>query len=239
MYNSDQNIRKSNGKIYEIGVGPGDPEDMTIKAVNKIKESDILVFPKKDLEKCRAYKIVEQVIPEVKNKDIISFEFEMTKDQLKKENNHRQIYDLVKNFAFQGKTVALLTIGDPSIYSTCSYIFELAKKDGIEVDSINGISSITACANRLGITLADEDEQLHIITTVDDIEKALNLSGTKVIMKCGKHIHDIKEILKKKKNISVSAISDCGTPDEKCYRTLDEFPAEGNYFLTVIVKEEK
>lgn len=225
------------GKICGIGIGIGDPEDITLKAARLIKESDILICPKKDLEKCRAYQIVKQVIPEVEQIETLSLEFEMVKDEAERDRNHKEIYRAVRELVQQGKTVSFLTIGDPSIYSTYSYIAALANEDGIQTQAISGISSITAVANSLGITLCDKDVPLHVIPDVDDIEKALELQGTKVIMKCGRDIHRIKEILKAKSGISVYAVSDCGMPQEKCYRGIDELPEEGSYMMTIVVKE--
>ncbi len=225
------------GKICGIGIGIGDPEDITLKAARLIKESDILICPKKDLEKCRAYQIVKKAVPEVEQIETLSLEFEMVKDEAERDRNHKEIYRAVKELVRQGKTVSFLTIGDPSIYSTYSYIAALANEDGIQTQAISGISSITAVANSLGITLCDKDVPLHVIPDVDDIEKALELQGTKVIMKCGRDIRRIKEILKAKSGISVYAVSDCGMPQEKCYRGIDELPEEGSYMMTIVVKE--
>ncbi|MCR5687248.1 MAG: precorrin-2 C(20)-methyltransferase [Lachnospiraceae bacterium] len=225
------------GRILGIGVGIGDPEDITLKAARLIKSSDILICPKKDLGRCRAYQIAKQVIPEVGDIETLSLEFEMVKDEKERDRNHREIYRTVKELVNNGKTVTFLTIGDPSVYSTYSYIAELAREDGIETLAVSGISSITAVANSLGITLCEKDVQLHVIPDTDDIESALFHQGTKVIMKCGRDMRRIKEILRKRSGISVYAVSDCGMPQERCYRGIDELPEEGSYMLTVIVKE--
>ena len=224
------------GKIYGIGVGIGDPGDLTLNAVRLIKESDILILPKKDLRKCRAYQIVKQEIPKIENKDRLALEFEMTKDASVRAQNHRRIYEAVKELILEGKTVTFLTIGDPALYSTYSYIAKLAQQDGVETVAISGVSSITACADRLGITLCDGSEQLHVIPDTDDIDTALDLPGTKVFMKCGRDLPPIKAALKGR-DVSVYAVSDCGMPNERLFRCADELPDDGSYMLTMIVKE--
>ncbi len=224
------------GKIYGIGIGIGDPEDLTLKAARLIRGSDVLILPAKDLGKCRAYQIVRQSIPEVEDKEILALEFEMSKDKKVREENHKKLYAAVKELIQNGKTATFLTIGDPALYSTYSYIAELAQADGIETYAVSGISSITACANRLGLTLCDGDEQLHVIPDTEDIEAALDLPGTKVFMKCGRDIAHIKEVLKNR-SVSVSAVSDCGMPTEKLYRSIEELPDAGNYMLTIVVKQ--
>ncbi len=229
-------VRTNNtGRIYGIGVGIGDPEDLTFKAARLIMESDVLILPAKDLAKCRAYQIARQVVHEIENKDTLALEFEMTKDKSVREENHRKIYEAVKELVQKGKTAAFLTIGDPALYSTYSYIAALAKEDGIVTESVSGISSITACANRLGLNLCDGDEQLHVIPDTEDIESSLDLSGTKVFMKCGRDIAHIKEVLRDRA-VSVGAVSDCGMPTEKLYRSIEELPDDGNYMLTIVVK---
>ncbi len=224
------------GRIYGIGVGIGDSDDMTIKAVKKIKESDLLVCPKEDLDECKAYQIVKQVIPEVESIETLPVDFEMTKNENKRIENHRRIYEAIKEKVLEGKTVSFITIGDPALYSTFSYISDLAKKDGIDVYTISGITSLTACANRLGISLCEVSEQLHVIPNVEDIEDALDLPGAKVIMKCGKKIKTVKEKLRSKAGIEVYAISECGTSNERCFRSLEELPEDGYYMMTIIVK---
>lgn len=225
------------GRIYGIGVGVGDPEDITLKAIKRIKESDLLICPKEDLNECRAYLIIKQVIPEVENIETLPIEFEMTKDEEKRIQNHLKIYKKIKEHVLSGKKVSFITIGDPALYSTFSYISDLAQKDGIEVCIVSGITSITACANRLGVPLCEGREQLHVIPRIEDIEAALELPGTKVIMKCGKKISFVKEKLRKKENIDIYAISGCGTGKERCFRSPEEIPEDGYYMMTIIIKE--
>ena len=228
---------KTEGMIYGIGVGIGDPEDITLKAARCIKESDVLILPSDDPEKCRAYQIAKKAIPEIKDIDILPLEFKMVRDEGLRAKNHRIIYETVKKLVLEKKVVSFLTIGDPSLYSTYSYIAALAHKDGIRTQAVSGVSSITACANRLGITLCDAGTQLHVIPDTEDIESMLDLSGTKVLMKCGGSLSVIKEKLTDK-NVSLWAVENCGLPEERCYRSIDELPDSGGYMLTVIVKEE-
>ena len=132
---------KTDGKIYGIGVGIGDPEDITLKALRLIRESDILALPREDISKCRAYQIVKKVMPEIADITTLPLEFEMVKDAGEREKNHIKIYETVKDLVMQGKTVSFLTIGDPAIFSTFSYIADLAREDGIDTYSVSGISS--------------------------------------------------------------------------------------------------
>ena len=225
------------GKIYGIGVGVGNPEDMTLKAVRRIRESDVLVCPREELGACRAYQIAKQAIPEVERIAVLPLEFQMTTDEVRRALNHRRAYDVIKELVLQGKTVAFLTVGDPSLYSTFSYVCDFAREDGFEVECVSGVTSAMACANRLGIALCSGNEQLHIIPSIGDIEGALDLPGTKVLLKCGKKMLRIKELLRQREGIAVTAVCGCGTLAERCYHSLEELPDEGEYMFTVIIKD--
>lgn len=80
------------GILYGIGVGPGDPEMLTLRAVRAIKEADVICLPRAEKEKCRAYQIALPVVPELGYKKIISLDFEMTRDEAALEAMHREFY---------------------------------------------------------------------------------------------------------------------------------------------------
>ncbi len=223
-----------------IGVGVGDPQMMTLKAVNAIRNSDVICLPRKDKEQCMAYKIARESVPEIDEKEICCFEFEMTKDRDKLDKIHQNIYDTVRGFIDDKKIVSFLTIGDPTVYSTFSYIAKRAKTDGFEVNIINGITSFCACAASLGLSLCDLDDELHIIPDVSKLKESLKLPGTKVLMKCARHIEYIKECLwkyEKEGKIEVYAVSDCGSEDEKRFYGTKDLPHEGKYMMTIIIKD--
>ena len=225
-------------KLYGIGVGVGDPEMLTLKAVKIIKESDIICLPKEEKSECRAFNIVEKTVPEINEKEILCFDFEMIKDKEILKTKHRAIFDGVKKFIEEGKNVTFLTIGDPNVYSTFSYIAELAKEENIEVKTVNGINSFCAAAAALGILLCEGEEQLHVIADTSDIEEALKLSGTKVIMKCARSMPYIKKCLSEyRDSIEVYAVSECGTANERCFYGIDELPDDSGYMMTIIVKD--
>ncbi len=229
------------GVLYGIGVGPGDPEMMTLRAVRAIKEADVICLPKSDKTKCRAYQIALPVVPELKYKKIISFDFEMTKDVEALEQMHKEFYAKYKKLVLEGYNLAFLTIGDPTIYSTFGYIMKLAKADGIEVEIVNGITSFCGSAAACGTLISEREENVHILSGQGDLTEELKLSGTKIIMKSGKNIATIKEQLVELENegkVSVSAVIDCGMETEQIYNSALMIPDESRYMMTIIVKEK-
>lgn len=234
---ANNGVLTMSGILYAIGVGPGDPELLTLKAVRIIKESDVIVIPQKK-EECRAYGIAVKAVPEIKDKEIIDTAFPMTNDQRSRDDLHRDIFEKIKEQTEKGRNVAFLTIGDPAVYSTFSYINDLAKKDGIVTEMISGVTSASACAGSLNIDLCIADEPLHIFPGADNIEEALKLGGTKVIMKGGKDISKIKQILEKDhSDAKVFAVSHCGCDNETRFYSLEELSDDAGYLTTVMIKD--
>ena len=152
-----------NGILCGIGVGPGDPELLTLKAVRKIKESDIILLPAATRESCHSYGIARLAVPEIDEKEIICRNFPMTRDTAALDAAHDAIAEEVLGWMRQGKKVAFLTIGDPTVYSTFTYIASRIRVAGGQTETISGIPSFCAAAARLGISLGDREEQIRII----------------------------------------------------------------------------
>lgn len=228
------------GILYGIGVGPGDPKMLTIKAVNAIKDADVICLPKADKDKCRAYQIALPVVPELKYKKIISFDFEMTRDEQLLYKMHNDFYNRYKQLLIDGYNLAFLTIGDPTVYSTFGYIMKLAKKDGIEIEIINGITSFCGTAAAAQILISESNENIHILSGQGNLDEELKLSGTKIIMKSGKNIAAIKEKLmamEEAGEINVYAVIDCGMETEQIFNSAMTIPDDSKYMMTIIVKE--
>ena len=228
------------GILFGVGVGPGDPELLTIKAIRTIEKSDIIILPTEPKEECYAYQIIRQMIPNVDEKKIICMHFPMIRDSKELEHAHDTIYARIRDFLFNGRSVAFLTIGDPSLYATYGYVHSRAKKDGIETVLIPGVPSICAVAGQLGVPLAESKEEIHIIPGSGDVQTALTYPGTKVFMKSGKQLARLKSILERMaEQKDVWAVSNCGLPNEKCMHGLEELDSESGYLTVVIMKERE
>ena len=227
--------------IYGVGIGVGDPELITLKALRVIRECDVIVLPAADGKNSRAYASVKKVCPEVDDKELCCFEFPMTRDEKILEERRDRIFERVKEFDGQGKNVAMLVIGDPNIYATYSYIELRLKRAGIACESISGINSFTASAAALSIPLVMDDEELHVIPGSANLREALELKGTKVFMKLGKakqsKLFELLKPLEDEGKALIYAAAKCGLEDEQLYRGLKEITGELAYLSTVIVKD--
>ena len=137
----------------------------------------------------------------------------------------------------QGKNVVFLTLGDPCVYSTFSYLQHRVEADGYHTELVSGITSFCAAA-RLNVSLSEWNEQLHIVPAVHRLDNDLSESGNYVLMKSGKKMNQVKEILAKSDR-DVLMVENCGMPEEHIYRSVEEIPDDAGYYSLIIAKEKK
>lgn len=224
------------GKLTGIGVGPGDPELLTLKALRIMRESDVVVVPGEVAQESIAYKIVEPVFPELQEKEVIAVSMPMTKDPRVLEENHKKAADTVETYLKSGKQVAFLTLGDATVYSTYLYVHKQIQERGYEVGIVSGITSFCAVAARLNIGLVEKAEELHVIPASYQIEDALKLPGTKVLMKAGRKMKEVKAELLEQGARAVM-IENCGMENEKIYDSVEAIPETAGYYSLIIIKE--
>ncbi|MCX7615459.1 MAG: precorrin-2 C(20)-methyltransferase, partial [Clostridiales bacterium] len=140
----------------------------------------------------------------------------------------------------KGLNLAFVTLGDPTIYSTYMYVHRLVLEKGYPAKIINGIPSFCAAAARLNISLCDGKDALHIIpASYDGTDELLHLKGTKVLMKSGKSVLEVKEKLKQLGLIDRSKMVECCfMENEKIYEDMNDLEECSSYFSIIIVKGE-
>lgn len=223
------------GIAYGVGVGPGDPELMTIKAVNIIKDNDVIALPGKEPKDTAAYRIAVRAVPELAEKELIPVFMPMTMDLDVQRENHLKGARLIESYLEQGRNVVYLTLGDASIYCTFSYLQNIIEEDGYRTELVSGIPSFCAAAARLNTSLVEWNESMHVIPALHKLETPVDQPGCFVLMKSGSHMKDVKDILRKSGK-SVKMVENCGMPDEKVYNSLEEIPDEAGYFSLIIAK---
>lgn len=230
------------GILYGVGVGPGDPELLTVKALNCIKTADILVLPAASKEECHAYRIVRGIWQEIEKKACICLPFPMIRDRKKLAAAHDEICGKIEEYLEENKTVALLTIGDPSVYSTYCYIHKRVIKHGGEARMISGVPSFCAAAAALSIPLAESSEEIHVVPASYEIAGTENLPGTRIYMKSGKKLKQLKAALKQEmqtKNLEIYCVENCGMENQKITSGLEGLQETAGYLSIVIVKEQR
>ena len=239
------------GSLYCVSTGPGDPMLMTLKAVQMTEQCPVVALSvdftrrdkscgKKDTkslkENCAAYQIAAPVVKGIEGKEYLFLSMPMTKDKEVLSASHRQAADRIIEYLSQGISVAWLTLGDTTIYASSLYAARLVKEGGYQVELISGVPSFCAAAARLGEPLVSGSQQLHILPSSYRIEEALACPGTKVLMKAGSRLSQVKKLLTEQ-GFEAKGVQRCGMKGEKVYPSAAELDEEAGYYTLLIVKE--
>lgn len=232
-----------NGTLYGIGVGPGDPELITVKAFRKLKESPVVAYPKKlKGSKSYAHKIIDVYI-NPNEKEMLGLVFPMTKDPGILEREWTNTVEKVWGKLTEGKDVAFVTEGDPLLYSTFIHMMNLMKKlhPEIEIKTVPGISSVNGAASRFGIPLAEGDDHVAIIPARDDYEsmkKVIEENDCVIFIKVAKVMNLMISVLKELNLLDKASVVTKVTSDEEIIWDINELQdADLNYLTLMVVRK--
>lgn len=231
------------GKLYGIGVGPGDPELLTVKAINAIKDLDVIIAPKTEKKDGSvALNIAKQYIkPET---EIVYQVFPMmvgfADDDTAWQQNKKEILELLES----GKNVGFLTLGDPMFYSTYIYVFRLLQQENVEIETIPGIPAFCAIGSATGTPIVEGDSILSVIPAnmpEDKVRAALKTCDNAVLMKVYKNSDAVFDMLAEEKLAKQAVLaSRCGLDDELILRDVThEKGRKLNYLSTILTRREK
>jgi len=232
------------GTLYGIGVGPGDPDLLTIKATKVLADVDIVLAASSTKNDYSTALSIAQphMQPEV---EVVHLGFPMTRDEevlLKAwEHNAAIVAKLLK----QGKNCAFLTLGDPLIYSTFGYLKRTleAIDAAFTISVVPGITSYQASAARTGTILCESGENLLLASGVratEDTKSLLRHVDNAVILKTYKNFTELKNLLQEtgRKDAAVF-ISRLGMDGEIIARNVDDAPEKPHYFSHMLIPVEK
>lgn len=225
------------GIAYGVGVGPGDPELMTQKAIRLIRENDVIAVPGKAAKESIAYRIAAQAVPELSYKELVAVCMPMVKDRVLMEKEHRKGAERLKQYLDRGQNVVYLTLGDPSIYCSFSYLQRILMAEGYRVELVSGVPSFCAAAARLGQPLVEGNEPLHIIPAAHKAGNMPDHPGTYVLMKSASHMREVKELLRQS-GLRAEAVLDCGMESERICRDTEEIPDDAGYLSLIVFKKQ-
>lgn len=221
------------GKFFAVGVGPGNPELMTYQAVRVIRESDVIAVPESGGQQNLALEIAKE---HVREKEVRFFSMPMLKEKQALEQYHDVAAEQIAALLEEGKQVAFLTLGDPTIYSTVMYVHKRLTAKGYDTAVVNGIPSFCAAAASLNRCLCEREEMLHIIpATHREMGEVFPLKGTKVLMKSGREIMRIQETLK---GASAMLVENATMENERVYHDLQEMQTAGYFSIVILPSEE-
>jgi precorrin-2/cobalt-factor-2 C20-methyltransferase len=230
------------GTLYGIGVGPGDPELLTLKAIRALGDVDVIfaaASTKNDYS--TAYAIARPHLKE--GARVINLGFPMTKDEDELNAAWRSNAAIVAEVLDLGQNAAFLTLGDPLTYSTYGYLQRtlLAMDPTIKLQAIPGITSFHAAAAKIGLVLCESKESLLITSGVSDPETLaaqLDVADNAVILKAYKNFEDIRSTLERLRlSDKTVLVSRLGMDGESILMDIKDAPATPHYFSLALVKK--
>lgn len=226
------------GVCWGVGVGPGDPELITLKAARVLERCPVIAAPRTQSGEMLALDIVRGAV-DLSGKTILPLAFTMSQDRAVLQASHEAAADAVQPYLDRGQDVAMPNLGDVSIYATFGYLMDILAGEGYEAVMVPGVPSFCAVAARLGTSLTTVSSPLHILPGFGgSLEEQLSLPGTKVLMKSGRQLPQAVETLRQKGLLQqATMVRDCGLPTEEVCRDLTQLRPDTGYFATVIVKE--
>ena len=229
-------MNSANGTFYAVGVGPGAPELLTLQAVNLLRQCPVIAAPQTRSGQMLALDIAQGAL-DLREKEILPLSFTMSREPALREENYQTAARQIEAFLQKGLDVAMVNLGDVSVFATAYYILERIREDGFRTVMAPGVTSFSAVAAMLGCSLTQIDAPLHIIPASADLDLSLQFPGTKVLMKSGSAIHETVQVLERAGLLDRAAlVADCGLPTEQVYRDLRELPENLSYFATIIVQ---
>jgi precorrin-2/cobalt-factor-2 C20-methyltransferase len=232
-----------------VGCGPGDPELLTVKAVNAIKSADLIMCPtSREGKPSIALSVVSSLLDHGKNQEIVNLVFPMTKDKDTLENTWQKNSQIIAESVLSGKKVVYLTVGDPYLYSTWIYLHReiSAKYPDINITVIPGIVSMFTFASKVGISLAEGSEKMAVIPSCYDLSKVKEIAkncDTMVFLKDGRYFDQVIQLLREAQfsDDSIFAIGQDLDTDKEIVRklTLGQVTKDtitSKYFSIMVVK---
>jgi precorrin-2/cobalt-factor-2 C20-methyltransferase len=232
------------GILYGVGAGPGAADLLTLRAVRVLESVDVLALPRSsDFGTSVAWSIVESVVGRKASQVRLRMTFPMAKDPAAILPRVNAAVDAIGTHLTEGRSVAFVTEGDPSVFSTFGYVRAEARRrwPDLRVEVVPGVTSITAVAAAGGVPLADGHERIAIVPAtygVDDLVDLLGRFDTVVLMKLGGEMPTILEALEKT-NLTDRAffVSKATMGEERIERDVRAVKAErGGCFSMLIVK---
>lgn len=233
--------QRMTGTFYGVSVGPGNPELLTLQAVRLLRQCPVLAAPQTASGQMLALDIARRALGDaLGSKTIVPLHFAMSRDPAVLAASHRQAAAAVRPFLDAGQDVAMLNIGDVSIYATFGYLQEILQAEGYATAMAAGVPSFCAAAARLNVPLTGGMDTPLTIAPGGWADRVLETPGTKVLMKTGRQLPALLDTLEARRKLADSAlVCNCGLPDEAVWTDLSAARPEesAGYFATVLVKE--
>jgi precorrin-2/cobalt-factor-2 C20-methyltransferase len=230
----------STSTLFGIGIGPGDPELITVKAVKVLSQVDI-VFAAASTK--NSYSIAWEIASPYLREGVplVQLGFPMTRDKKRLETAWEENVHKIHSALMEGRDAAFITIGDPLTYSTFGYIMDTMKKrhPEVSIQVIPGVTSYQAAAAAAQEVLAEGEESLCVVSGAlgpDRLKEIIRHTDNVVIVKVYRHYREILDVLNGLDLSSRSVlISRCGLPGEEIVHDPSVCPDRALPYLSLIL----
>ncbi|MBI2955168.1 MAG: precorrin-2 C(20)-methyltransferase [Chloroflexi bacterium] len=235
------NLTSRKGRLYGIGVGPGDPELLTLKAARLIREAAVIVVPKKTAhDRSYAYSIVRDLV-DLDRQDLLELVFPMKKDLDALAPYWREAVEAIALRLEAGKDCVFLTEGDPLFYGTFIYLLRVMKQryPEIEIDVVPGVSSMNASAARATMPLASADERLAVLPAtyeLSDLMQVIQEFDVVVLLKVSNVMDSVIDLLEELDIIDKAVyVKKCSAADEEIVRDVRTLRGKRLDYLSLLI----
>jgi len=225
----------TSGVLYGLGIGPGDPELITLKAVRLLSEVDVVAYPQVPGRESLARRIAASHLPD--GVEELAFDVPMSVDRAPGQAAYDAAASRIAAHLDAGRSVAVLCEGDPLFYGSFMYLnARLAGRFSVEI--VPGVTSVGAASARLGKGLIARDERLSVISATSpeaDILAALNGSASVAILKVGRHLAKVKAAVSAAGLMDVASYVERASMAEEHVMPLSQAPETAPYFSMILV----
>jgi precorrin-2/cobalt-factor-2 C20-methyltransferase len=226
------------GKLYGIGLGPGDPELLTVKGLRILQSVPVVAYPKSPDGRCISRSIVADYLQPAQIEIPMVLPFKL-------EESSQPAYDraaaVLAEHLSAGRDIAVLCEGDPFFFGTFMYIYNrLADRFPTEV--IPGVSSVMASASALGTPLTYRNDVFMVLSGVlpaESLRDRLQAADAAVIIKLGRNFTKVYDVLKQVGLLDRALfIERATTPHQKIVSIYDVDPERVPYFSSIVIPSQ-
>lgn len=229
-------MKAKQGMFYAVGVGPGNPAWLTREACAVLGFCPVIAAPKTAAGDMPALEVARSAV-DMSRKSILPLKLTAPRARSARNAEYVRAASSVAHVLDAGLSVAMAELGDVSIYAAAYCVLDELRRQGYATQMIPGITSFCAVAATLGRSLTDMDSPLHIYPgKTEQLDTALELSGTKVLMEPGRAIGETAAALSCRGLAGeASMVADCGMPSQRIFSEMTDLPENVGVFSTVIV----
>lgn len=229
------------GRLYGVGVGPGDPELLTLKGARIIRESPVIVVPKKATHsRSYAQSIVNELV-DIDRQELLELVFPMKKDLDELQPFWEDAVNVIGQRLRTGNDCVFLTEGDPLFYGTFIYVLRIMKErfPDVEVQVVPGVSSMNASAAQTVMPLVNADERLAVLPATYDcagLKQVLKEFDAVVLLKVNSVIDSILDTLEELGMMDKAVfVKKCTAPDEEIVRDVRTLRGKKLDYLSLMI----